>query len=287
MRMCALYLSPLTVEDSGAKERFASSVTIDELLVKLGRWQPTEVEKIPPWQWLKNAPLWSSVDLAAKREALTTPRARPTLATTPDPARIRAVDVQVGNQTQCRVLLYKGNQEIPDTAVSCPLGLILLMAPSGSTFRLSQSPHVQRRIDTTPVAVFGTPALARSVAAEVLRLVEERGRTDIECWVRKDDGKLRKHLLILVSPPGHLNADRVCVDHNPSQEERRPDYRHVRVEWASAHCFFIIMLWWGMGICAMRHTKRAVGMGICAMFPVDVHKKNGHLRNVDMVNDFS
>lgn len=55
-------LTSFTVDSDSARGRFRARVTLHDLRVNLGSWQPTADFPSPPWYLLQRAPIWTRVD---------------------------------------------------------------------------------------------------------------------------------------------------------------------------------------------------------------------------------
>lgn len=119
-------------------------------------------------------------------------------------------EAEAETEHQQRVYLYKAGGDVPDVADKCPVGFLLVHAPPQTTVRLP--PQVNRLLENTPVAVYGSPANVRSVVQGMQQLVGHRDSVEVDVWVKPNVPqvpRLVKRSLVLVSKKDWLVLSRV------------------------------------------------------------------------------
>jgi hypothetical protein len=112
-----------------------------------------------------------------------------------------------------RVFLYKAGEEVPADADTSPVGLLLVHAPPAATVRLPA--QMIRLLDSTPIAVYGSPANVSVVVEDVRRVVGDRDRVEVDVFVRPEavvtGVRLVKRALVLVTKPEWIVRSKVSV----------------------------------------------------------------------------
>jgi hypothetical protein len=125
-------------------------------------------------------------------------------------------EAEAETEHQQRVYIYKAEGDVPDAAEKCPVGFLLVHAPPQTTVRLPA--QVNRLLDSTPVAVYGSPANVRSVVQGLQQLVGHRDTVEVDVWVRPEVPqvpRLVKRSLVLVSKKEWLVLNKVLPPSSP------------------------------------------------------------------------
>jgi hypothetical protein len=209
-------------------QRWGNSVELKDLKVGLGKWEPTEVARHPPWTSLVKANVWQHPAFSGRRLILVERRE--------SPERVRGADgevvgedfpfdilteqeqemAQAGNPPKRRVYVYGAAATVPGQVAACKLRAAVLLTGE-PTDSVSHRPcgQLEGAARTVPVMVYGHVGVAGAVAGQLANRYRELKRHTIDVWIWPAEGarygetRSVRRQLVLLFPVGTVNMSKV------------------------------------------------------------------------------